>query len=221
MSERARQYDRDYHKNIRRPKTLTNRAVDAATCQLCGDEWANTHVGWNAEIFVCVYCNNKLSNWDREKEDREREWATRCQVCGEEPAVGVDESTQLRCCLSIGCIDYLDWLSEPTGEANPWGEGDPWDADGKLGHLFEKLGLRFDLPPAQTALCGVKAPVWPFRGEMETPAALRRWGLCVACLQACPDPAGLARRDRNYSAYVVPTPVVPTSQEIAPAVGTS
>ena len=54
--------------------------------------------------------------------------------------------------------------------------------------------------------------------DMTMPPALKRWGLCVACLQACPDPAGLAWKDRNYFAYVIP---VPTSQEIAPAVGTS
>ena len=62
----------------------------------------------------------------------------------------------------------------------------------------------------------MKAPVWPIAIDMIRPAALRRWGLCVACLKACPDPAGIAHRDRNYFAYVVPT-----SQEIAPAVGTS
>ena len=98
-------------------------------------------------------------------------------------------------------LQRLDWLSEEEAEGSqPWkpAEGDPWDTDVKLGHLFEKLGLRFDLPPAQTALCGVKAPVWDIMMDMTMPAALRRWGLCVACLQACPDPAGLARRDRNY-----------------------
>ena len=72
-----------------------------------------------------------------------------------------------------------------------------------------------DIPGIQ-ALCGILSPPGPRKGDMETPAALRRFGLCVACLQACPDPAGIAHRDRNYFAYVVPT-----SQEIAPAVGTS
>ena len=52
---------------------------------------------------------------------------------------------------------------------------------------------------------------------MTMPSALRRWGLCVACLQACPDPAGIAWKDRNYFAYVIPA----QTQEIAPAVGTS
>ena len=217
MSERERKYHRDYYHNVRHPKDKAFKAVAAASCQLCGDEWANTHVGWNAEIFVCLTCDAKLSEWDREKEDREREWATRCQVCGEEPAVGVDESTQLRCCLSIGCIDYLDWLSEPTGEANPWGEGDPWDTDEKLGHLFESVGAQFHEPPAVASLCGVEAPIRAFRGDMTMPSALRRWGLCVACLQACPDPAGLAWKDRNYFAYVIPA----QTQETAPAVGTS
>ena len=143
MSERERKYHRDYYHNVRHPKDKAFKAVAAATCQICGDEWANTHAGWDDAVFVCGNCSNKLFNWDREKEDREREWATRCQVCGEEPAVGVDESTQLRCCLSIGCIDYLDWLSEPTGEANPWGEADPWDTDEKLVTSLNMWALSF------------------------------------------------------------------------------
>ena len=213
MSERARQYDRDYHKNIRRPKTLTNRAVDAATCQLCGDEWANTHVGWNAAIFVCFTCSAKLSNWDREKEMARRKMEALCQVCYIEPAESLHEASQLRCCC--GCSA---WLSEGEAEGiQRWKEvkGYPWDTDEKLGHLFE-TGAQFDLPPAVASLCGVKAPVWPIGLDMDMPPALRRFGLCVACLKACPDPAGIAYRERNYFAYVVPT-----SQEIAPAVGTS
>ena len=62
----------------------------------------------------------------------------------------------------------------------------------------------------------MKAPISPRVGDMMTPSALRRWGLCVACLQACPDPADLPWKDRNYFFYVVPT-----LQEIAPAVETS
>ena len=54
--------------------------------------------------------------------------------------------------------------------------------------------------------------------DMTMPPALRRWGLCVACLSLCPDPAGIAHRDRHYFAYVIP---VGQAQEIAPAVGTS
>ena len=49
---------------------------------------------------------------------------------------------------------------------------------------------------------------------MTMPPALRRWGLCVACLSLCPDPAGIAHRDRHYFAYVIP---VGQAQEIAPA----
>ena len=210
MSERERAYFHNYYQNIRRPKTLADRAVAAETCQICGDEWANTHAGWNDALFVCGNCNNKLSKWDREK----REKATLCQVCHLEPVIGLHESSQLRCCC--GC---LVWLSEEEAEGSqPWkpSKDSPWNTDERLGHLFEKLGLPFDLPPAQTALCGVKAPVWDIMMDMTMPAALRQWGLCVACLQACPDPVGLAWRDRNYTAYVVPT-----SQEIAPAVGTS
>ena len=69
MSERERKYQQDYHKNIRRPKTLADRAVAKATCEICGDEWANTQAGWNDAIFACDNCAGKLSNWDREKED--------------------------------------------------------------------------------------------------------------------------------------------------------
>ena len=143
-----------------------------------------------------------------------RQQEAACQVCYVDPAITIHESSQLRCCLTCSA-----WLSEGEAEGSQrWkpANADPWDTDGKLGHLFEKLGLRFDLPPAQTALCGVKAPVWNIRVDMTMPSALRHWGLCVACLQACPDPAGIAWKDRNYDAYVVPT-----SQEIAPAVGTS
>ena len=212
MSDR-REYDRHYYHSVRQPKNAASKAVAAAICQLCGDDWANTHVGWNSEIFVCGNCDRKLSNWDREKEMARRKMEALCQVCYIEPAESLHEASQLRCCC--GCSA---WLSEGEAEGSQrWKPAEnPWDADVKLGHLFEKLGLRFDLPPAQTALCGVKAPVWDIMIDMTMPAALRRWGLCVACLKACPDPAGIAQRDRNYFAYVVPT-----SQEIAPAVGTS
>ena len=114
MSERERKYHRDYHKNIRRPKTLANRAVDAASCQLCGDEWANRHVGWNAEIFVCITCDAKLSQWDREKEMARRKMEALCQVCYVEPAMSLHESSQLRCCC--GCSA---WLSEGESEGEP------------------------------------------------------------------------------------------------------
>ena len=147
-----------------------------------------------------------------------------CQVCYVEPAISLHESSLLRCCC--GCSA---WLSEGESEGSQrWkpAEGDPWDTDEKLGHLFETgqgavlhgepdPASFADIPGIQ-ALCGILSPPGPRKGDMETPAALRRFGLCVACLQACPDPAGIAHRDRNYFAYVVPT-----SQEIAPAVGTS
>ena len=78
-------------------------------------------------------------------------------------------------------------------------------------------GTQFHEPPAATALCGVKALVSPVVMDMMTPAAVRRWGICFACMKACPEPVGISHSDRgNYFAYVVPT-----SQEIAPAVGTS
>ena len=60
------------------PRTLANKAVAAATCQICGDEWANTHAGWNDAVFVCGNCSNKLSNWDREKEDRKEGMGNAC-----------------------------------------------------------------------------------------------------------------------------------------------
>ena len=55
----------------------------------------------------------------------------------------------------------------PKG-SQPWkpSKDSPWNTDERLGHLFEKLGLPFDLPPAQTALCGVKAPVWDIMMDM-------------------------------------------------------
>ena len=216
MSEREREYDRNYHKNIRRPKTVGFRAVAAGTCPICGDEWASTHVGWNSALFVCFTCSAKLSKWDREKEDREREMATLCQVCGVEPAISLHEASQLRCCC--GCSA---WLSEGEAEGSQrWepAKANPWDEDGKLGHLFEK-GTEFHEPPAVASLCGVKAPIRAIIGDMMTPAALRRWGLCVACLSACPEPVGVSHWDRgNYFAYVIP---VGQAQETAPAVGTS
>ena len=133
-----------------------------------------------------------------------------CQVCCEEPAIGLHEASQLRCCC--GCSA---WLSEGEAEGSQrWepAEGDPWDEGGKLGHIFEQ-GAQFHELDANAALCGARAPISPRRYDMTMPAALRRFGLCVACLQACPDPAGIAHRDRNYFAYVIP---VGQAQEIAP-----
>ena len=220
LSERELQYNRDYHKNIRRPMTLANRAVAAATCEICGDEWANTQAGWNDAIFACNNCAGKLSNWEREKEMARRKWEAACEVCHVDPAITIHESSQLRCCLTCSA-----WLSEGEAEGSQrWdsANANPWDTDGKLGHLllghlFERVGAQFHEPPAVASLCGVEAPIAPRAGEMMTPSALRRWGLCVACLQACPDPAGLAWKDRNYFAYVIPA----QTQETAPAVGTS
>ena len=107
MSERERKYHRDYYHNVRHPKDKAFKAVAAATCQLCGVEWAATHVGYNAEIFVCNNCDTKLSKWDREKEMARRKMDALCQVCYVEPAISLHESSQLRCCC--GCSA---WLSE-------------------------------------------------------------------------------------------------------------
>ena len=153
-----------------------------------------------------------------------REMEALCKVCYVEPSIGLHEASSLRCC--VGC---LVWLSEGEAEGSQrWkpAEADPWDTDEKLGHIFEKgqddvlygepdPASFADLPGIQ-ALCGILSPPGPPKGDMKTPPALRRWGLCVACLQACPDPAGLADRDKNYFAYVIPV-----AQEIALAVETS
>ena len=217
MSARSREYFQNYYQNISRPKTLANRALAAAACQICGDHWATTHAGWNSAIFVCVYCDNKLSNWDREKEMARRKWEASCQFCSVEPAESLHEASQLRCC--VGCSA---WLSEEEAEGRQLWEpakANPWDEDdGRLGHLFE-LGTQFHEPPAATALCGVKALVAPVVMDMETPAAVRRWGICFACMKLCPEPVGISHSDRgNYFAYVIP---VGQGQEIALAVGTS
>ena len=214
MSEREREYNRNYHKNIRRPKTVASKVMAAAICQICGDQWADTYAGYNSEIFICLTCDTQLSKWDREKEKARREMEPACQVCHVLPAISLHEASQLRCCFVCS-----DWLSEREAEGSrPWeAKGDPWDADAGgmlVGHIFPSSGDRFDLY-AVASLCGAKAPVWPIAMDMTMPAAVRRFGLCVACLQACPDPVGISRR-HNYFAYVVPT-----FQEIAPAVGTS
>ena len=48
---------------------------------------------------------------------------------------------------------------------------------------------------------------------------MRRWGICFACMKACPEPVGISHSDRgNYFAYVIP---VGQGQEIALAVETS
>ena len=204
MSDR-REYDRHYYHSVRQPKTAASKAVAAALCQLCGDDWANTHVGWNDAVFVCGNCNNKLSNWDREKEMSRRQAEAACQVCYVDPAITIHASSQLRCCAGCSAL-----LSEKEAEGSqPWkpAEGDPWDADGKLGHIFE-TGTQFHEPPAATALCGVKAPVWPIAVDMFSSAAVKRFGLCVACFQACPDPAHLFHPRHEYFAYVVPTDVL-------------
>ena len=216
MAKNSNEYDRNYYRDVRQPKTAGFKAVAAATCPICGDEWASTHAGW-AAIFVCNTCSAKLSNWEREKEMAKRKWEASCQVCGVEPAISLHEASQLRCCC--GCSA---WLSEGEADGSQrWepAKANPWDEDGKLGHLFEKVGAQFHEPPAVTSLCGVKAPIAPLAGDMMTPAALRRWGLCIACLSACPEPVGVSHWDRgNYFAYVIP---VGQAQEIAPAVETS
>ena len=204
------QYQRDYYHAVRGPKTVALKKIRRQTCQVCGEAWGVVSGGWAETIFACESCAARLAQWDAERPQ------DLCQVCVDVPAEGLDETTQLRCCM--GCYPLL--LAEarsqlPTGEVQP----DPWlDGEKLKGHIFEKLGLPFEGPDAIASLCGAKAPIRPLRMDMTMPSALRRWGLCVACLQACPDPPGLAWKDRNYFAYVIP---VGQAQEIAPAVGTS
>ena len=199
MSERGREYYQNYYQNIRRPKAVAFKAVASATCQVCGDDWAIAHAGWQEKIFVCGRCYSKLWEWERSESERKRELATLCQICQEKPAIGVDKSTQLRYCLSKDCIAcLLEQYPVPTGAANPW------DADEKLGHIFE-YGAQFHEPPAVASLCGAKAPISPLAIDMLMPAALRRFGLCVACLQACPDPERLGDIRHSHFLYVVPT----------------
>ena len=215
MAKNSNEYDRNYYRDVRGPKTAASKAVAAAICPICGDEWAATHAGYNAEIFVCHTCSAKLSKWGGEKEMARRQMEAACQVCYVDPAITIHESSQLRCCLTCSA-----WLSEGEAEGSQrWkpANADPWDTDGKLGHLFEK-GTQFHEPPAVASLCGVKAPVWPIAMDMTTPSALRRFGLCVACFQACPDPAHLFHPRHAYRAYVVPTDVL---GRMNVAVGTS
>ena len=65
VREYQKEYQRHYYRDVRGPKTAANKAVAAATCEICGDEWAEVYAGWNAAIFVCNTCDGKLSNWDR------------------------------------------------------------------------------------------------------------------------------------------------------------
>ena len=94
VKEYQKEYQRHYYRDVRGPKTAANKAVAAATCEICGDEWANTHAGWNAAIFVCNTCDGKLSNWDREKEMARRKMEALCQVCYVEPAISLHEASQ-------------------------------------------------------------------------------------------------------------------------------
>ena len=226
MAKNSKEYDHDYYHNVRQPKTAAFKAVAAALCPICGDDWALTHVGWNDALFVCGNCANKLATWHREKELERRKMEALCQVCYIELAIGLHESSQLRCCC--GCSV---WLSEGEAEGNQrWkrAEGDPWDTDRKLGHIFEKgqgdvlygepdPASFADIPGIQ-ALCGILSPSGPMMLDMMTPAALKRWGICLACFKACPDSARLFDTRHAYFAYVIP---VGQAQEIAPAVGTS
>ena len=169
--------------------------------------------GWAETILACKSCAAYLAQWGAERTQ------DLCQVCVDVPAEGLDETTQLRCCL--GCYAWL--LAEARSQTrNPPARYRPirgWTKMRKLkGHIFEGLGNQFDGPDAIASLCGAKAPIRPLRMDMTMPSALRRWGLCVTCLSLCPEPAGLANRDKNYHAYVIP---VAQAQEIAPSVGTS
>ena len=209
MAKRTK-YQYDYYHAVRGPKTVALKKIRGQTCQVCGEAWGAVFGGWAETILACKSCAAYLAQWGAERTQ------DLCQVCVDVPAEGLDETTQLRCCL--GCYAWL--LAEarsqlPTGAVPP----DPWlDGEKLKGHIFEGLGRPFEGPDAIASLCGAKAPIRPLRMDMTMPSALRRWGLCVTCLSLCPEPAGLANRDKNYHAYVIP---VDHAQEIAPAVGTS
>ena len=132
------------------------------------------------------------------------------------PQSAIHEASQLRCCLTVaapGCRKGRPKGASGGNQLRPI----RGTTGGKLGHIFEQ-GAQFHEPPAVASLCGVKAPVWPIAMDMTTPSALRRFGLCVACLKACPDPAHLFYPRHAYLAYVVPTDVL---GRMNVAVGTS
>ena len=104
MSERSPEYFQNYYRNISRPKTLANRALAAAACQICGDEWASTHAGWNSALFVCVYLQTaNLANWERgEGNGKETSGKPRVNSVSVEPAESaIHEASQLRCCVNL------------------------------------------------------------------------------------------------------------------------
>ena len=139
------------------------------------------------------------------------------KACARSATCGAHQLASMKLPSSGAALTCIAWLSEGEAEGSRrWepAKADPWDEDGKLGHLFEngQGGVLYGEPdpasfadiPGIQALCGILSPSGPRRYDMTMPQALRTWGLCVACLQACPDPAGLAWKDRNYFAYVVP-----------------
>ena len=189
----------------------------AATCEICGDDWANTQAGWNDAIFVCNNCAGKLSKWDREKEMAKREMDALCQNCYIEPSIGLHEASQFRCC--VGC---LVWLSEGEAEGSQGGgnhlrirgiQMESWVTSLKV------LGAEFHEPPAVSfSLRGKSSDPGSQNGYDYANSELRRWGLCVACLQCVPRPSRPCLEGSELLCLRDPGP---DRQETAPAVGTS
>ena len=100
MNDRG-EYHRNYYRDVKRHKTAASKAVAAAICPICGDEWAATHAGWDAEIFVCHTCSAKIKIWGGEKEMARRQMEAACEVCYVDPAIIIHESSQLRCCFNL------------------------------------------------------------------------------------------------------------------------
>ena len=205
MAKRTK-YQKDYYHAVRGPKTVALKKIRGQTCQVCGEAWGAVFGGWAETILACENCAAYLAQRTQDL----------CQVCGDVPAEGLDEIAQLRCCMGCSVSLLIEARSQlPTGAVPP----DPWLDGAKLkGHIFEHLGMAFQGPDAIASLCGAKAPLRPLRGDMTMPSALRRHGLCVTCLSLCPEPAGLAQRDKQYHGYVIPAE---QTQEVAPAGGTS
>ena len=55
MAKNSNEYDRNYYHDVRRHKTVGFKAVAAATCPICGDEWASTQAGYDSCAFRVLH----------------------------------------------------------------------------------------------------------------------------------------------------------------------
>ena len=62
-----------------------------------------------------------------------------CQNCYMEPAIGLHEARPSSGAALVAAPGCPKEEAEGSQRWKP-AEADPWDTDGKLGHLFEKLG---------------------------------------------------------------------------------